>query len=147
MIDEIGNAKIILDFFVPLINPYRSGAAVVNAFCESSLNPGAIGDKDHAFGLWQLHPDRAALILAGTTKLGAPVNLLELPNIEDQCKAIWWELQHSELHAYHIIAQAGTGEDATHAWCQYYERPADPHEPARRATLYQHWATVLGIAA
>ena len=145
---QLENAKTIFGYFQPLIGQNGALAAVVNAFCESSLTPTAVGDHGAAHGLWQLHQDRAKLILAGTSQAGGSVDFLSTPapSLSDQCYGIWWELQHSEHHALAMIKAALNSHDATEAWCQYYERPASKTEPLRRAGLAAAWATKLGIS-
>lgn len=88
---------------------------------ESSFNPKAVGDHGHAFGLCQIHADRAALI-----KAGCGVDLTTLPPLEDQIKGIWFELNHSEKHAWAMTKATATPYAAGYAFCQYYERPARP---------------------
>ena len=138
--EQLANAHAIFDYFKPLIGQNGALAAVVNAFCESSLTPKAIGDHDQAFGLWQLHPDRIALIVKG-----CGIDIQKLPPVADQCEAIWWELQNPEHHALSLIRSSVNSHDATQAWAQFYERPASKTEPIRRAGLAASWATKLGL--
>ena len=142
MVDELANAKIIYAYFEPLIGSNGAVAAVVNAFCESSLSPSAVGDHHEAYGLFQLHPDRIAPL-----KTATGIDIEALPDVVSQCKAIWHEMQTSEKHALSGIKAAATPADATQEWCQLYERPASKTEPARRASLAAGWMTKLGLTA
>jgi hypothetical protein len=134
------NAKIIYDFFMPLIGSNGAVAAVVNAAAESAMDPAAIGDHDTAFGLWQLHPNRA-----GPIAKAIGIDLTILPPVADQCRAIWQELQTSEKHALAMIKAAPDAQFATEAWCQYYERPGAPGQVQKRGAATDGWIAKLGL--
>ena len=95
---------------------------------ESSFNPKALGDKGHAFGLCQIHSDRAVLIRDGDGHKipGCGIDLMTMPPVSDQIKAIWHELNHTEKFALGKLTQTATAYDAGVAFCLYYERPAKP---------------------
>ena len=137
---QLATAQAIFDFFSPpdRLGPIGGVAAVVNAFCESSFRPLAIGDHDKAFGLWQEHADAdvTALVLKKDADVAA------------QCAFIWRDMQTTERHARDAILAAKTSADATYAWCARYERPAAAAtEAARRATLAEQWRVHFGVAA
>ena len=113
---------------------------------ESSFQPGIKGDKGadgkfHAFDLLQLHSDRAALI-----KAGCGIDLLAdpAPSPEDQIKAMWWELNHTEKRALAHLISTRSAYDAGYAFAQYYERPANiAKDGPKRAQYAEDWFDAL----
>lgn len=113
---------------------------------ESSFNPKALGDKGHAFGLCQIHADRAMLIRDGDGHKipGCGIDLLTLPPVEEQIKAIWHELNHTEKFALAKLRATTTAYDAGFAFCKYYERPAKPDvDCPKRGTWARDWFLAL----
>lgn len=129
------NAKKIYEYWlsVDLSKPQACGM-LAQADAESSLNPMAVGDHGHAFGLYQLHADRCALI-----QKGCGIDITKLPSIEEQLQGVWWELQHSERHALFEIRTAITPYDAGSIACKYYERPAAATQQQYRGKKAQNW--------
>ena len=76
------------------LTPAQACGLLAQADAESSLNIAAVGDHGQAFGLNQWHGARAEAI-----RNGCGVDLTGLPPLEDQLKAAWWELRHTEKHA------------------------------------------------
>ena len=113
---------------------------------ESSFNPKALGDHGHAFGLCQIHADRAKLIRDGdgANIPGCGIDLLALPPVEDQIKAIWHELNHTERFALGKLRQTNTAYDAGFAFCKFYERPAKPEiDCPKRGEWARDWFLAL----
>jgi hypothetical protein len=112
-------------------------AAVINAFCESSLKSGAIGDHDAAFGLWQQHSD-------ADTKQSV---LAKTGDVIAQCGFLWRDFQTTEHVALGIIKASKTSYDATYNWTLHYERPrAGVVEATRRACMATEWMQRFGVA-
>lgn len=109
-------------------------AMVTMADAEASLNPLAVGDKDEAFGLWQLHASRCAAILYATG-----VDIHKLPPIADQLKGVIWELMNVENAAYRAILAQTTAYDAGSTACTKYERPSHPGDPDTRGQRCVWW--------
>jgi hypothetical protein len=67
-------------------------AMLAQADAESSLDPDAIGDRDEAFGLHQLHMDRIKLIRDGDKQWpGRGIDISKLPAIPSQLDAVFWD--------------------------------------------------------
>lgn len=129
-------AATIYKFFVAKgLTPDQACGIVAQADAESSENPKAVGDKDHAFGLFQLHVDRITLIKAGTG-----IDIHALPSVEDQCAGVWYELNHSEKRALTQIKAQKTAYDAGFVACRFYERPGSIAQWAKRGGAAQKWA-------
>ena len=119
-----------------------ASAMLAQADAESSLDPCAIGDNHEAFGLHQLHMDRIRLIRDGNgTWPGCGIDVSALPPVAKQLVAVWWELQHSEMHALKMIREAKTAYDAGFAACAFYERPASPRESDKRGKRAMFWTS------
>jgi hypothetical protein len=113
---------------------------LAQADAESSLDPNAIGDRDEAFGLHQLHMDRIKLIRDGDKQWpGCGIDLSKLPAVPLQLDAVFWELQHSEQHALTEVLAATTAYDAGAAASRFYERPGAAGQAAKRGELAQKW--------
>lgn len=113
---------------------------------ESSFNPKALGDHGHAFGLCQVHEDRARLIRDGDGKgiPGCGIDLLLMPPVSDQIRAIWHELNYSERRALRELRATTTAYDAGVAFCKFYERPARPDvDCPKRGAWARDWFLTL----
>lgn len=97
----------------------QASGIVGNLFGESELNPNAVGDNGQAFGIAQWHMPRVQQILNAT---GIDVRTASL---EDQYKAITWELQNTEKNSYKSLLGTGTIADATRSFMNMFERPAN----------------------
>jgi hypothetical protein len=119
-----------------------AAAMLAQADAESSLDPRAIGDHHEAFGLHQLHMDRIRLIRDGNgTWPGCRIDVSALPSIGRQLEAVWWELNHSEMHALKMIREAKTAYDAGFAACAFYERPGALGQNVKRGNRAMFWAS------
>lgn len=115
-------------------------AMLAQADAESSLDPGAVGDHDEAFGLHQLHMDRIKLIRDGDKQWpGRGIDISKLPAIPTQLDAVFWELRHSEQHALQEILAATTAGDAGAAASRFYERPGAKGQAEKRGQLARKW--------
>jgi hypothetical protein len=140
------NAVEIYDFWtqVAKLTPEQACGMLAQADAESSLNPTAFGDKkgdDYtAWGLYQIHTDRAAVIKDATG-----VDLTTLPSIADQHKAVWWELTNVLLEERALIKVQActTASEAGSVACQYYERAGAPGQAAKRALRSEQWYEYL----
>jgi hypothetical protein len=113
---------------------------LAQADAESSLDPDAIGDRDEAFGLHQLHMDRIKLIRDGNKRWpGRGIDISKSPAIPLQHDAVFWELQHSEQHALKEILAATTAGDAGAAASRFYERPGAMGQAEKRGQLARKW--------
>ena len=137
---QLAVATEIFSFFSPTdkLGPMGAVAAVVNAACESSLKPDAIGDHDKAFGLFQVHADADIRALVTSKD----------PDPAKQCAFLWHDFQTTEHHALGTILASKTSADATYNWTLHYERPAaGASEASRRAGLAEQWRQHFGVAA
>lgn len=107
---------------------------VAQAQGESSFNQKAIGDKDHAFGDFQLHMDRISII-----KKGDGIDIHSLPSTLDQCAAVWYELNHSEHTALAKLKATTNAYDAGSVFCEHYERPASSADYVKRGNFANDW--------
>ena len=98
--------------------------AVGNLLVESALSPDARGDHGQAFGIAQWHPDRVAAILHATG-----INV-RTAGLDEQLKALDWEMRHNQPGAFAAVADATTPFTAGYAFCAQFERPADLHRQA-----------------
>ncbi len=122
--------------------PIFASAMLAQADAESTLDPKAVGDHLEAFGLHQLHMDRIKLIRDGNeTWAGCGIDVSLLPPVAEQLAAVWWELNHSEMHALKMIREARTAYDAGFAACAFYERPASSSQRAKRGNRAMFWAS------
>jgi hypothetical protein len=138
------NAVAIYDFWVQTakLTPAQACGMLAQADAESSLNPTAYGDKDlktneyTAWGLYQIHTDRAEIIERATG-----VDLTTLPDVMDQHRAVWWELQNVKLeeNALEKVRACTTAVEAGAAACKYYERAGAPGQAAKRAARAEEW--------
>lgn len=110
---------------------------MTQADAESSLRPAVVGDHGTAFGLWQIHPQRADAIKA---KTGIDVRNA---TIEQQCEAVWWELNNPERAAFQHILAGKTAYDCAHDACRFYERPGSTLQYAKRGDKAEQWAVWL----
>jgi hypothetical protein len=121
--------------------PIFASAMLAQADAESTLDPSAISDNHEAFGLHQLHLDRIRLIRDGNgTWPGCGIDVSKLPPVAKQLAAVWWELQHSEMHALKMIREATTVYDAGFAASAFYERPASATQHVKRGKRAMFWA-------
>lgn len=118
-------------------SPAQAAGLLAQADAESSLNPAAIGDHDQAFGLDQWHTARVAAIKAGC---GVDLHAKPIPPLADQLKAALWELRNPEKGALAHILAARTAAQAGAAACQFWERPADHAQYAKRGVKAEGWA-------
>ncbi|MCW2275030.1 hypothetical protein GJ654_09905 [Rhodoblastus acidophilus] len=107
---------------------------LAQADAESSLNTKAVGDHGLAFGLHQWHAERVDAI-----RNGCGVDLRESPPLDDQLKAAFWELTHTEKRAWTAIRQAKSAYDAGYAACRFWERPGAPGQCAKRGQKAEYW--------
>ena len=135
------NADIIFRFFLDVrFSAAQAAGMVAQADAEASLDPTAVGDAGKAFGLFQLHADRAALVCNGNKQYpGCGVNVQTLPSVSAQLEAIWHELRHSEKHALSEILATQTAYDAGFAACLYYERSGIKTQAAKRGAKAETW--------
>lgn len=111
--------------------------AVGNGVVESGLNPHAIGDHGQARGCFQWHEDRQAAIRHAT---GIDVRTAGL---DDQMRALDWEIRHTQPQAYDAVRATTTAYAAGYAFCVSFERPADAH---RQAMVRGHIADEIARA-
>jgi len=129
------NAATIFKFFTGKgLTLEQACGVLAQADAESTLRPDAVGDHGEAHGLFQLHEDRRAAI-----KRGSGIDVATA-NIEQQCAAVWWELQHSEHTAYRGLLAALTDDEAGQTMCRLYERPASALQPVKRGQCAEKWA-------
>jgi hypothetical protein len=122
--------------------PIFAAAMLAQADAESSLDPNAVGDHDHAFGLHQLHTNRIILICDGNEQWpGCGIDVSKLPPLVNQLEAVWWELLHSESHALKMIQAAKTSYDAGFAASAWYERPGAPGQNVKRGNRAAFWSS------
>jgi ATP/maltotriose-dependent transcriptional regulator MalT len=135
------NANTIYNFW--LSNGFTKEQAcglLTQADAESSLNPYAKGDKDKvtneykAFGLYQLHTDRVALI-----KTHCGIDMTTETDVTKQLQGVLWELNHSEKKALNEIKKANTAYMAAFAACKYYERPGAIGQADKRGIKAGVW--------
>jgi hypothetical protein len=149
------NAGLIYNYFSPPSGMGKIGAIalVAMASAESAFDPTALGDKDTAYGLWQLHEERTSLICnggQGYKGCGIDVKARVLAGnagVMEQCQAIDWELAHSEHTAKAAILAATSVYDAAVAATTKYMRPGAPGQPAARALTAAKWAAFFGVVA
>jgi len=110
-------------------------AMTAQAEAESSFRVAVVGDKGTAFGVFQFHGDRCAVILKNTG-----VDVTKGPPIEKQIEAAWWELNNVETVALKNISAAKTANDAAIAACVYYERAGASMAAQRRGAMAERWA-------
>ena len=130
------DATVVYSFW--LSHGYSPAAAcglVAQADAESSFNPLAVGDHDHAFSVYQDHDDRCAQI-----KKGCGVDLKRSPTVADALKAAYWELTHTEKFANAQIKAAKTAYDAGFAACKFFERPGSHDQYIKRGKKAEEWA-------
>jgi hypothetical protein len=90
-----------------------------NAYGESGLNPGAVGDGGTSYGLIQARGPRFAQLQQVAAQNGT-----DWRDPETQLDHVAGELSGPEAKAAQIAAQAKTPEEAALAIAQHYERPA-----------------------
>lgn len=132
------NAVAIYDFWtqVAKLTPAQACGMLTQADAESSLNPTAFGDQNTAMGLYQIHLDRCAVI-----KKGCGIDLTELPDVQTQLRAVWWELNNVllEERALERVKATATASEAGSVACTYYERAGAPGQAAKRAARSEQW--------
>lgn len=125
----------------PKLERIHAMGPIASAYAESSFIPTAVGDRGKAFGLHQLHSDRCILIRDGQHLHGHPIwpgcgiDVAKLPSVQDQLKAVWWELQHSEHKALQNLKLTHDAKAAGLAFCMFYERPGAKGQGEHRAML------------
>ncbi len=92
-----------------------------NLLAESGFNTSAIGDGGKAKGMAQWHPDRY-------NKLR---NKFDMSGFYSQLDALDFELKNSERPAYEALQKARSAEEATDAFQNLFERPANQRLGAR----------------
>jgi hypothetical protein len=129
------NAAIIFEFFKSVgLLPEQAAGMLAQADAESSLDPKAVGDHGEASGLFQLHGIRADAI-----KAGCGIDIKALPDVLEQCKGVWFELQHSEKRALAKLREATLAYEAGFAACKFFERPGAPGQPEKRGNTAEKW--------
>jgi hypothetical protein len=124
----------IYNFFVSnAFTPAQAAGVVSNVEAESGFDIDNVGDGGRARGLFQMHPDRRAVVWDG-----AKCNM-KSGDVEEQCRGALWELQHVELRAYRKIKASETPYDAGYNFCRYYERPASHYEWIKRGRGAIKW--------
>lgn len=116
-------------------SPEQAAGVVANLHKESGFNPGAVGDGGAAYGIAQWHPDRRAAIERGTGRslIGA--------SLDDQLRAIDYELRNNERAAGDRLRATRTAADAGAVVSRYYERPAAADsEASERGAGASRWA-------
>jgi len=119
-------------------SPEQAAGVVANLHKESGFNPGAVGDGGAAYGIAQWHPDRRAAIERGTGRslIGA--------SLDDQLRALDYELRHNEKAAGDRLRATTTAADAGAVVSRYYERPAAADsEATSRGAGASRWMTKL----
>ena len=109
-------------------------AMTAQAEAESSFEIKALGDHKSAYGLFQFHSDRCALIKAGTG-----IDITKFPSLETQIEGAWYELHATEKHAFDAISAAKTALDAGVAACVRYERAGAAMAAKRRGVMAERW--------
>jgi len=128
------SASAIYSFFTAKgLTPEQACGVVAQADAESSMRVNVIGDKDHAFGLFQLHSDRVAPI---KSKTGID---MKTATLEQQCEGVWFELHFSEKKALAALLATKTAFDAGHDLCRFYERPASTAQYQVRGDKAENW--------
>lgn len=93
---------------------------VANLSAESALNPRAVGDSGHAYGIGQWHEDRQQ---AFAQKFGKSIREASL---EEQLDFVSYELTEGrEQHAGNLLKQTHDAKQAAAVVSMYYERPRD----------------------
>jgi len=105
---------------------------------ESSFDFKAHGDHRSAYGLFQFHPDRCALIKSGTG-----IDIMKFPSIEQQIAGAWYELHSTERVAFDAISAAKTARDAGIAACVKYERAGAAMAAQKRGAMSERWAVYV----
>jgi hypothetical protein len=104
--------------------PHQAAGMAAQEVAESGGRPGIPGDNGQAFGLYQHHPDRRALILA---KAGIDMNK---PDANTQREGAYWELMNSEHEARRRLFASKDPDEAGRAATEF-ERP----DSKRRAII------------
>jgi hypothetical protein len=105
----------------------QASGLVANLWRESLLNPNAVGDNGHAYGIGQWHEDRQE---AFKKLFGADIRKSTL---EQQLQFANYELtQGNEQSAGRRLRGATNALDAGAIISRYYERPADAEGEAQR---------------
>lgn len=117
-------------------------AAVANGDREVSLIPTLRGDQDTAGGLWQWHGDRRSLILQ---KTGADV---WDGTVDSALKGFAYETGEGGeyISALAKMNDCTTPEDASQAWCQFYDVAGAADAISRSRTLATAWAAYFSAA-
>ena len=131
IVTATGNAKTAMDFFIQQgWTPEQAAGVVANLQAESSdrIDPAAIGDKGHAYGIAQWRGPRQQRFekLAGRPLKGS--------SLEDQLNFVNWELHNSESRAGDQLKQAKTAAEAASVIDQYYERSSGAARQQRIAS-------------
>lgn len=127
---QVSSTRQALDYLVSRGWSRAQAAGIVaNLQTESSLNPAAVGDSGHAYGIAQWHPDRQAAFQAFTG------HAIRQSTLAEQLAFVDHELTSgNERAAGHRLRGATTAHEAGSIVSQYYERPANrEHEAATRA--------------
>lgn len=108
------------DFFISKgWSPEQSAGITGNLMGESGLRPDAVGDNGTAYGIAQWHPDRQAQF---QNVIGVPI---QNSSLNQQLQFVDWELRNTESGAGKALQASTTLEDATYAFMNKYERPAN----------------------
>lgn len=134
---QIATAKAIYQAFASQLGSFAGVAAAVNAFAESSFRVNVVGDEGKSFGLWQ---DQLREQILASTGID-----LATANVQEQCVAILWDLRNTNKPALAKILAATTYEEATEAWCAYFERPGAPSQADKRAADVRVFLEMLGL--
>jgi hypothetical protein len=112
-------------------------AAVANADRETSFNAVIVGDQDTAKGLYQWHAPRRALI-----KLKTKVDVWD-GTVASSLTGMRFEMTGTGGEygpAFEKIIACAAVEDASEAWCRYYEEASASNAVARSRSLATAWS-------
>jgi len=109
---------------------------VAQAEAESAFKLDAVGDHDSAFGMWQHHGVRIAII---KEKIG--IDIRAFPPLDEQCAAAWWELQTFPSLGLAELRAAATASEGGIAGCKFFERAGAKDALERRGAMGTRWST------
>jgi hypothetical protein len=119
---------------------------VANEDAESSFISSAVGDNGTAFGNFQWHDDRCALILNGNDKIaGCGINVKTDFVHAHQLQACLFELNNFETHALAMLKVTTNAYDAAASFCNYFERAGSPNAMNVRGAKAVKWAAYFGV--
>ena len=102
--------------------------ALANADMESAFKPGAVGDRDTAFNIWQWHwSPRGERILAGTG-----IDVRHEASIKKICSALWWELNNVYPNQLVMLKAFKVSGMAARYFCTFIEGAGATDAASRR---------------